>query len=60
MAQFEKPKGDPTAFDPSPATTTLSPYLKFGCVSPRLFYESLQLVSLAQTLLDHCQSCQLR
>ena len=49
VAQFEKPKGDPTAFDPSPATTVLSPYLKFGCVSPRLFYESLQLVMSFKT-----------
>lgn len=49
VAQFEKPKGDPTAFDPSPATTILSPYLKFGCISPRLFYESLQLVSSLNT-----------
>ena len=45
VAQFEKPKGNPAAFDPKPATTILSPYLKFGCISSRLFYESLQQVS---------------
>ncbi len=43
MAAFEKPKGDPTAFI-KPATTVLSPHLKFGCLSPRLFYEALQRV----------------
>ncbi|KAK9914767.1 hypothetical protein WJX75_000282 [Coccomyxa subellipsoidea] len=43
VAAFEKPKGDPTAFI-KPATTVLSPHLKFGCLSPRLFYEALQRV----------------
>ena len=47
VAAFEKPKGDPAAFDPKPATTILSPYLKFGCLSARLFYESLQQVRAA-------------
>ncbi len=41
VAAFEKPKGDPSAFL-KPATTVLSPHLKFGCLSPRLFYQSLQ------------------
>lgn len=41
IAAFEKPKGDPAAFGPKPATTVLSPYLKFGCMSARLFYQSL-------------------
>jgi cryptochrome len=41
VAAFEKPKGDPAAIDPKPATTVLSPYLKFGCISARLFYQSL-------------------
>lgn len=43
VAAFEKPKGDPTAFL-KPATTALSPYLKFGCLSSRLFYQRLQEV----------------
>lgn len=43
VAEFEKPKGDPTAFF-KPATTILSPYLKFGCLSSRLFYWRLQEV----------------
>lgn len=43
VAAFEKPKGDPTAFI-KPATTVLSPHLKFGCLSPRLFYQALQRV----------------
>lgn len=50
VAAFEKPKGDPAAFDPKPATTILSPYLKFGCLSARLFYESLQQVRAAPLL----------
>ena len=34
---FEKPKTKSTKFDVDPSTTVLSPYLKFGCVSARLF-----------------------
>ncbi|KAH7330834.1 hypothetical protein KP509_20G004300 [Ceratopteris richardii] len=41
VVEFEKPKGDPTAFI-KPATTVLSPYLKFGCLSARLFYTRLK------------------
>lgn len=37
---FEKPKTNPSAFL-RPATTVLSPYLKFGCLSPRLFHQRL-------------------
>jgi deoxyribodipyrimidine photolyase len=37
---FEKPQTDPSAFQ-RPATTVLSPYLKFGCLSPRLFHSRL-------------------
>lgn len=40
VAAFEKPKGNPAAFT-RPATTVLSPYLKFGCLSPRLFHAKL-------------------
>nr|AXE72850.1 6-4 photolyase [Chlamydomonas sp. ICE-L] len=40
VANFEKPQTDPSAFE-KPATTTLSPYLKFGCLSPRLFHTRL-------------------
>eukprot|EP00123_Amoebidium_parasiticum_P009426 comp19463_c0_seq1/m.22646 comp19463_c0_seq1/g.22646 ORF comp19463_c0_seq1/g.22646 comp19463_c0_seq1/m.22646 type:complete len:545 (-) comp19463_c0_seq1:68-1702(-) len=43
---FEKPKTDPTMFDP-PATTVLSPYLKFGCLSVRLFHKELKAVESA-------------
>ncbi|KAF7123855.1 hypothetical protein RHSIM_Rhsim12G0193900 [Rhododendron simsii] len=41
VAKFEKPKGDPSAFL-RPATTVLSPYLKFGCLSSRYFYQCIQ------------------
>ena len=36
---FEKPKTSPNSL--SPSTTVLSPYLKFGCLSSRLFYEKV-------------------
>ncbi|XP_061365075.1 (6-4)DNA photolyase isoform X1 [Gastrolobium bilobum] len=41
VANFEKPKGNPSAFL-RPATTVLSPYLKFGCLSSRYFYHHVQ------------------
>lgn len=40
--KFEKPKTPPNSIEPS--TTVLSPYLKFGCVSARLFYHRLLAV----------------
>lgn len=43
VAAFEKPKGDPSAFI-KPATTVLSPHLKFGTLSCRLFFVRLQQV----------------
>jgi len=43
VCSFEKPQTDPSAFE-RPATTVLSPYLKFGCLSPRLFHSRLLLL----------------
>ncbi|CAI9281293.1 unnamed protein product [Lactuca saligna] len=43
VAKFEKPKGDPSAFI-RPSTTMLSPYLKFGCLSTRYFYQRVKEV----------------
>ncbi|KAF7843292.1 (6-4)DNA photolyase [Senna tora] len=43
VANFEKPKGNPSAFL-TPETTVLSPYLKFGCLSSRYFYNQIQEV----------------
>jgi len=40
VRNFEKPKTSPNAL--SPATTVLSPHLKFGTVSARLFYWKLE------------------
>ncbi|XP_022085334.1 cryptochrome-2-like isoform X2 [Acanthaster planci] len=40
VCKFEKPKTEPNTL--SPSTTVLSPYLKFGCLSPRLFYHRVQ------------------
>jgi len=43
VCEFEKPSTSPTIFDPAQrSTTVLSPYLKFGCLSPRLFYHELK------------------
>ncbi|XP_050077460.1 cryptochrome-1 [Anopheles maculipalpis] len=36
VCNFEKPNTSPNSLEPS--TTVLSPYLKFGCLSVRLFY----------------------
>jgi len=41
ICKFSKPDTSPNSLEPS--TTVLSPYLKFGCLSPRLFYHHLQL-----------------
>ena len=43
MCAFEKPNTSPNSL--SPSTTVLSPYLKFGCLSPRLFFHGLQKVT---------------
>ena len=40
IASFEKPNTDPSAFL-VPSTTCLSAYLKFGCLSSRLFHSRL-------------------
>lgn len=40
IAAFEKPSTSPNSLQPS--TTVLSPYLKFGCISVRLFYHQLK------------------
>lgn len=52
VVQFEKPKGNPAALEP--ATTVLSPYMKFGCVSCRLFYAKLVQAS---ALVMQCAGC---
>lgn len=39
ICKFEKPETFPNSLDPS--TTVLSPYLKFGCLSVKLFREKL-------------------
>jgi len=39
ICAFQKPKTSPNSLEPS--TTVLSPYLKFGCVSPRTFWHAL-------------------
>ncbi|KAJ9055125.1 (6-4)DNA photolyase [Entomophthora muscae] len=41
VINFKKPETAPTAFYPTASTTILSPYLKFGCLSPRLFHQEL-------------------
>uniref|UniRef100_A0AAV1VDB8 Photolyase/cryptochrome alpha/beta domain-containing protein n=1 Tax=Peronospora matthiolae TaxID=2874970 RepID=A0AAV1VDB8_9STRA len=44
VAKFEKPKTSPAQTSPSPSTTTLSPYLFFGCLSPRTFYHQVRAI----------------
>lgn len=39
VCQFEKPMTSPNSL--TETTTLLSPYLKFGCLSARLFYHRL-------------------
>lgn len=43
VQQFEKPKTSPTSIE-EPSTTVLSPYLRFGCVSTRVFWFGIQHV----------------
>jgi len=47
VARFEKPNTAPNSLEPS--TTVLSPYLKFGCLSARLFYQKLKEILKRQT-----------
>lgn len=42
ICEFEKPNTSPNSLEPS--TTVLSPYLKFGCLSSRVFYKKLKEV----------------
>lgn len=42
ICEFEKPNTAPNSIEPS--TTVLSPYLKFGCLSSRLFYQGIKNV----------------
>ncbi|XP_055541218.1 cryptochrome-1 [Wyeomyia smithii] len=46
VCSFEKPKTAPNSIQPS--TTVLSPYVKFGCLSSRLFMKELQQVVKGQ------------
>lgn len=43
ICTFEKPNTSPNSLEPS--TTVLSPYLKFGCLSSRLFFKRLNEVT---------------
>lgn len=47
VARFEKPNTAPNSLEPS--TTVLSPYLKFGCLSSRLFHQRLKEILKWQT-----------
>lgn len=48
-AKFEKPETSPAQMFPTASTTVLSPYLKFGSLSARVFYHRLvQLYSSPQ------------
>jgi len=51
VAQFEKPKTNPAALEPS--TTVLSPYICLGCVSARNFYH--QVNDVYKQIKQHAQ-----
>nr|CCA14862.1 cryptochrome putative [Albugo laibachii Nc14] len=42
VVKFEKPKTSPAETCPSKSTTSLSPYLYFGCMSTRTFYHRVR------------------
>lgn len=42
VIKFEKPKTSPAETRPSSSTTSLSPYLYFGCLSSRTFYHRVR------------------
>ncbi|KAG8176361.1 hypothetical protein JTE90_020759 [Oedothorax gibbosus] len=44
ICKFAKPDTSPNSIEPS--TTVLSPYVKFGCLSARLFYHEIRKVYL--------------
>lgn len=46
VCSFEKPNTSPNSLEPS--TTVLSPYVKFGCLSARLFMHQIQNVIRGQ------------
>ncbi|XP_053673225.1 cryptochrome-2 [Anopheles nili] len=46
VCKFEKPNTSPNSLEPS--TTVLSPYLKFGCLSVRLFYSRVNEIIKGQ------------
>jgi hypothetical protein len=61
VAAFEKPKTDPSAFE-KPATTVLSPYLKFGQVltpsdarQQRMYAADVRMLGLILHRLRHAE-----
>ncbi|KAI9905305.1 hypothetical protein PsorP6_013426 [Peronosclerospora sorghi] len=44
VVKFEKPKTSPAQTTPSASTTSLSPFLYFGCISPRTFLHHVQAI----------------
>ncbi|KAG6576301.1 putative cryptochrome [Phytophthora cinnamomi] len=44
VVKFEKPKTSPAQTTPSASTTSLSPYLYFGCISPRTFLHHVRAI----------------
>jgi cryptochrome len=42
VKEFQKPETSPNSIEP--ATTVLSPYLMFGCISPSVFYHELNRI----------------
>uniref|UniRef100_A0AAV1V3I5 Photolyase/cryptochrome alpha/beta domain-containing protein n=1 Tax=Peronospora matthiolae TaxID=2874970 RepID=A0AAV1V3I5_9STRA len=44
VVKFEKPKTSPAQTTPSASTTSLSPFLYFGCISPRTFLHHVRSI----------------
>ncbi|KAL4175562.1 hypothetical protein KRP22_000527 [Phytophthora ramorum] len=44
VVKFEKPKTSPAQTAPSASTTSLSPFLYFGCISPRTFLHHVRAI----------------
>lgn len=54
-AKFEKPETSPAMMHPNASTTVLSPYLKFGSLSCRLFYHRLMQLYASPAGKSHSQ-----
>ncbi|KAG6970874.1 hypothetical protein JG687_00002395 [Phytophthora cactorum] len=57
VALFEKPKTSPAQIPPTPSTTVLSPYMFFGCLSPRTFYHQVRAIQRRRNKMEESPTC---